>query len=123
MKTAELNSSLRDKTKEEIIDKYIELYKEHEKIKRKLRKYENPHTPQSKDERVISRSNFVSKTGLPVGKNTGYKGATREKKQPTDFISSFDNVCSQCGKRNKAKAVKTKIYEEIPEPQPTKIVK
>ena len=122
MKTAELNSSLRDKTKEEIIDKYIELYKEHEKIKRKLRKYENPHTPPSKDERVISRSNFVSKTGLPVGKNIGYKGATREKKQPTHFENSFDGVCKKCGKHNRPKKILKKTYEEIPEPEPIRIV-
>jgi transposase len=110
------------KDRDRILEDFYELYKEHEKLKRKLRKYENPHTPPSKDERK-SRTNFVSKTGLTVGKRTGYKGATRERKEPTDFISSFDNVCLKCGKINKTKKVKTKIYEEIPEPQPTKIVK
>src|SRR3989338_11640645 len=110
------------KPKDELVEDVVDLIIENEKLKRKLRRYENPHTPPSKDERK-SRTNFVSKTGLAVGKKTGYEGATRERKEPTDFISSFDNVCSQCGKRNKAKEVKTKIYEEIPEPQPTKIVK
>lgn len=111
-----------DMPKEELLDEVVDLFIENEKLKRKLRKYENPHTPPSKDERK-SRTNFVSKTGLPVGKKTGYKGATRRMNVPTDFLSCFDNVCAQCGKHNKAKKVKTKIYEEIPEPQPTKIMK
>jgi len=123
MKTAELNNSLNDKSKEEIIRDYIDLYKEHEKIKRKLRKYENPHTPPSKDERSVkSRSNFVSKTGLAVGKRTGYNGATREVKAPANFIGCFDNNCSQCGRLNNPKEIRHKVYEDIPDPQPTEII-
>ncbi len=121
MSAIQFAESLNKKSKEEIIEEFIELYKEHEKLKKKLRKYENPHTPPSKDERK-SRTNFVSKTGLPVGKRTGYKGRTRQKKEPTHFISSFENVCSQCGKRNKPKEIREKTYEEIPEPQPVKVV-
>ena len=108
----------KDELVEEVVDKVIEL----EKLKKKIRRYENPHTPPSKDERT-SRTNFVSKTGLAVGKRTGYKGATRKRKEPTDFINCFDGVCSQCGKHNRPKQIKEKIYEEIPDPQPTKIVK
>jgi transposase len=122
LKADTFRDKYKDKSKEEILDDMYNNYVELEKLKRKLRRYENPHTPPSKDERK-SRTNFVSLTGLAVGKKTGYKGATRERKEPTDFISSFDNVCSQCGKHNKTKKVKTKIYEEIPEPQPTKIIK
>ena len=91
-------------------------------LRRKLRKYENPHTPPSKDERK-SRTNFVSKTGLRVGKGTGYKGATRERKKPTHFVNCFDDVCSQCGKHSGPSKVKSKTYEEIPDPQPIKVVK
>jgi len=112
------NRKSKDELVEEVVDKIIEI----DKLKRKLRRYENPHTPPSKDERK-SGTNFVSKTGLPVGKKKGYAGATRKIKSPTDFISCFDNVCSQCGKHNKSRKIKTKIYEEIPEPSPIKIVK
>ena len=100
-----LAESLEEKSKKEIIDEFIELYKENQKLKKKLRRYENPHTPPSKDERK-SRTNFVSKTGLAVGKRTGYKGATRKRKKPTDFISCFDGVCSQCGKYNRPIQIK-----------------
>ena len=110
------------KPKDELVEDVVDLIIEIEKLKKKLRRYENPHTPPSKDERK-SMTNFVSKTGLAVGKKTGYNGATRERKEPTDFINVFDQVCSHCGKRNTPKEVKTKIYEEAPEPQPTKIVK
>ena len=117
-----LMDSLEDKSKKELIDEYIELYKEYEKLKKKLRKYENPHTPPSKDERASARCNFVSITGLPVGKKTGYKGATREKKQPTHFINSFEGKCKKCGRHNKPKKIFDKTYEEIPEPQPVKVI-
>ena len=118
----ELSSQHKDKSREEILDELVDKIIEIEKLKKKICRYENPHTPPSKDERK-SRTNFVSQTGLGVGKQIGYKGATRKQKEPTDFINSFDNVCSQCGKHNNPKEIKQKIYEEIPDPQPTKIVK
>ena len=114
----EYNKKSKDELVEDVVDKIIEI----EKLKRKLRRYENPHTPPSKDERK-SRTNFVSKTGLAVGKRTGYTGATRKQKEPTDFINCFDGICSQCGKHNNPVKVKTKIYEETPEPQPIKVIK
>lgn len=118
----ELSSGYEDKSREEILDELIDKIIEIEKLNRKLRRYENPHTPPSKDERE-SRTSFVSKTGLAVGKRTGYKGATRQKKHPTDFISYFDAVCSQCSKQNKPKKIKEKTYEDIPDPQPIKVIK
>ena len=110
------------KEKDELVEDVVDLIIENEKLKKKLRRYENPHTPPSKDERK-SRTNFVSITGLAVGKRTGYKGATRKQKEPNDFINCFEGICSQCGKHNKPTKVKSKIYEEIPEPQPIKIIK
>lgn len=119
----ELCSQYKDKSKEDLLDELIDSKIEIEKLKRKLRKYENPHTPPSKDERTAkARTNFVSKTGLPVGKRTGYKGRTREKKKPTHFINLFQDICSNCGKHNKPKEIREKTYEETPEPQPVKVV-
>ena len=122
IKADSFKDGYKDKSREEILDEMYDNYVELEKLKKKLRRYENPHTPPSKDERAL-KTIFVSKTGLTVGKKTGYKGATREKKQPTDFISCFDDVCSQCGKHNKPLEIKEKIYEEIPDPQPIKTIK
>ena len=122
LKTDSFKDKYKDKSKEEILDEFYEKYVEGEKLKNKLRRYENPHTPSSKDERK-SRTNFVSITGLSVGKKTGYKGATRKQKEPTDFINCFDNICSQCGKHNKPSKITSKIYEDIPDPQPIKVIK
>ncbi len=121
VKAAEIKEEFEDLSKEELLDKLVDEIIENDKLKKKLRRYENPHTPPSKDVR-ISRSNFISITGLSVGKKTGYKGATRDKKKPTDFISCFESICSCCGKRNQPSKIKTKTYEEIPDPQPVKIV-
>jgi len=118
----ELSTGYDDKSREEILDKLIDKIIEIDKLKKKLRRYENPHTPPSKDERK-STSTFISITGLQVGKKTGYKGATRERKKPTDFISCFDDICSQCGEQTRLKEIKEKMYEDIPDPQPTKIIK
>ena len=110
------------KQKDELVEDVVDLILENEKLKRKLRRYENPHTPPSKDNRK-SETSFISQTGLAVGKATGYKGATRKLKEPTDFIELFDNACSQCGKHNIPKNIKSKTFEELPDPQPTKIIK
>jgi transposase len=50
-------------------------------------------------------------------------GATRKKKAPTYFINNFRGICPNCAKTNKPKEIREKIYEEIPEPQPVKVVK
>ena len=73
------------KSKDELVEEVVDTRIELEKLKRKLRRYENPHTPPSKDSRK-SETSFISQTGLAVGKTTGYKGATRKQKKPTDFI-------------------------------------
>ena len=122
IKAAELKKEFEYLSKEELLDRLVNEIIEKEKLKNRLRRYENPHTPPSKDERK-SRTNFVSLTGLPVGKKTGYTGATRKKQEPTDFIHCFDDVCPQCGKHNNPKEIKTKVYEEIPDPQPIQVIK
>jgi transposase len=118
----DLIDEYKKKSKDELVEEAVDTRIELEKLKKKLRRYENPHTPPSKDARK-SRTSFVSKTGLGVGKRTGYKGKTRQQKEVTDFVESFDNVCSQCGDHNIPTEIKSKTFEEIPEPQPTKIIK
>lgn len=120
LKADSFKDGYKDKSKEEILDEMYEKYVELEKLKRKLRRYENPHTPPSKDERK-ARTNFVSKTSLPVGKQTGYKGGTREKKKPRFFVNMFDGKCTKCGKVRKPKKILEKVVEEIAEPQPIRV--
>lgn len=116
----EIKSQYKEKSKKELLDELVDSKIEIEKLKRKLRRYENPHTPPSKEIKK-NRTNFISKTGLGVGKRTGYKGATREKKNPNNFMNCFDGTCSQCGISNKPLEIKKKLFEEIPDPQPINI--
>ena len=96
------------KSKEELVDEWVDLIIENEKLKKKLRRYENPHTPPSKDERK-SRTNFVSKIGLGVGKRTGYKGATEKEKSQlilstalTIFVPNVESITSQQTSRKRS---------------------
>jgi len=116
-----IKQNYEDLSKDELLEEVVDLVIENEKLKKKLRKYENPHTPSSKSEK--RRTSFISKTGLAVGKRRSYKGRTREKKKPTTFLNSFQSLCQKCGRHNKPKEIREKIYEEIPEPQPVKIIK
>ena len=127
-KKMKIPHELKELSKRDLIRLFLaereELKKRIEELERRLAFYENPHTPPSKDGRKNKqRNNFESKTGLPVGKRRGHKGRTREKKKPTGFLNSFQNICTKCRKRNKPKKIKEKIYEEIPEPQPIKVIK
>ncbi len=122
LNTSSFKEKFKDKSKDEILDEMYDQYVENEELKKRLRRYENPHTPPSKEVKK-NRCSFVSQTGLPVGKKTGYKGATREQKEPTEVINSFEAICLQCGKHNVPKEIKEKTYEEIHEPQTTKVVK
>jgi transposase len=122
LKAESFKEKFKKKSKDEILDDMYENYVELEKLKKKLRRYENPHTPPSKEIKK-NRTNFVSKTGLGVGKKKGYKGRTRKKKKPTHFTSNFDHICAKCGGNGKLKKKKSKTYEEIPDPQPIMVIK
>jgi len=122
LKTGSFKDKFKDKSKDEILDEFYEEYVKHEKLKKKLRRYENPHTPPSKEVKK-NRTSFVSKTGLGVGKKKGYKGRTRKKKKPTHFTSNFDNICAKCGRHGVLKEKKSKTYEETPDPQEIMVVK
>lgn len=92
MNKIRLSKSLDDKSKEEIIDKYIELYesfekvkKEKERLEKELHKYKNAHTPSSQ-----RRFEKVQALGLKVGRKKGkkshHKGKTRKKEKPNIVI-------------------------------------
>ena len=53
IKADSFKDGYKDKSREEILDEMYDNYVELEKLKKKLRRYENPHTPPSKDERAL----------------------------------------------------------------------
>ncbi len=79
--TSDFKGKYKDTDKDEVLDEFYELYREHEKLKRKLRKYENPHTPSSKQ-----GFDKPEAQGLPVGRKIGknymHERTTRPKDTP-----------------------------------------
>ncbi|HII14342.1 MAG TPA: hypothetical protein HA360_04685, partial [Nanoarchaeota archaeon] len=48
IRAVDIRKDFEDKSKDELLDDVVDKVLEIEKLKRKLRKYENPHTPSSK---------------------------------------------------------------------------
>jgi len=97
---------------EEVVDKIIEIDKlkeEKEKLEKKLRKYENPHTPSSKKSFAKVEVQGV-KVGRKKGKKSGHKGRTREKYEPTEAVDVTVDFNPKTGNKNIAE---TGYVEEI----------
>jgi hypothetical protein len=90
-------------------------------LKRQLRRYENPHTPSSKDQRVKAKKR-PPKHGRP-GRPSGFKGCTRPQPVPDRTERTELETCPHCAaKLGKPVKVERAIVEEIPEPQPVEAV-
>lgn len=80
MKAIILTKTLEEKSKKEIIQDYIELYKEKEKLERELKKYKNSNTPSSQNKFDNPKAQGFA-VGRKAGKKTGHKGKTRAKEK------------------------------------------
>lgn len=98
-----------DLSKDEILDEVVDKVLEIERLKRKLRKYENPHTPSSKQ-----GFDKPQAEGLTVGRKLGYKsriaGTTRLREEPTQVIDVITNINPATSSKN---IKKTGEYEEF----------
>lgn len=104
----------------------LKLIRENEELKQRisalearLRAYENPHTPSSKQR-------FKQKPREPSGKLGAPKGHPkweREQPEPTETIEHSETECLHC-KHKLGKPIKTyrRVIEELPEPQPIQVV-
>jgi len=81
IKAAELRKEYEDKSKDELLDEVVDKILEIEKLKKKLKKYENPNTPPSKQ-----GFDKPQAKGLPVGRKPGktynHERTTRPKDKP-----------------------------------------
>jgi hypothetical protein len=68
IKANQIREEYEDLPKDEILDELVDKVLEIEKLKRKLRKYENPHTPSSKQ-----GFDKPEAQGIPVGRKAGKK--------------------------------------------------
>lgn len=89
-------------------------------LEAKLARYENPHTPPSKRE---FQPNRTKKSNGKPGRKEGHEGITRKQPEPTHFAKATKEVCPYCSAMlGKPSYTERKIIEEIPEPQPMKII-
>jgi len=96
------------------------LEEENKEIKKILTLFVNPHTPPSKQFFKKKVPQASKKLGAPLG----HTGATRKMPQPTETVKHFLKNCPKCNNLLK-KLIYTeeRIIEEIPEPQPIKVIK
>lgn len=97
------------------------LEKENIKLKRLLLAYENAHTPSSKSKK---KRYPREKSGRGLGAPPGHEKYERAQPEPTETVEHKAELCSGCNKPlGEPFEIKTKTEEEIPEPQPPKIIR
>ena len=108
IRASDVREEYGDLPKEEILDELVDKVLEIEKLKKKLRKYENPHTPSSKQGFDKPHAQGIP-VGRKLGKKSGHEGKTRILDKPTQTIEVIASVNPSNGSRN---IVKTGEYEE-----------
>lgn len=88
-------------------------------LERRLLAYENAHTPPSLSKKKREPRESTGK----LGAETGHEKWIRKQPEPTETIEHKLNACPHCNyKLKKAFKIERRIIEEIPEPQPLKVV-
>ena len=117
-----LQRNISDK-QEKIITSQKELIDRQKKeiagLERRLRAYENPHTPPSKSKIKPPKKESSGKLGAPVG----HPKYDRKEPEPTGSMEYIEETCPDC-KATLGKPIKTERFleEEIPEPQPIEVI-
>ena len=108
------------KENEKLREEKEALEKENKELKKILTAFINPHTPPSKQVFKKRIPQASKKLGAPLG----HKGATRKTPQSTETVKHFLTNCPNCNNFLK-KPLYTEeiIIEEIPEPQPIKVIR
>ena len=94
-------------------------------LEKRLRLYENPHTPPSQrrfKDGGRGRNNSVSsgKRGAPLG----HRGATRETPNPDEVIPVTTDVCPGCGcNPGESRGIETVTIEELPPPCKVRVIR
>lgn len=92
---------LSEKSKEELIDEIIELYKKNEELERELKKYKNPHTPSSSNKHIKPDTlGLKAKQGAKRGAPLGHRGDTLHLPPAEEIIPVLVQECSHCRSEN-----------------------
>ena len=106
------------------LDRLQEVERENERLKQRLRLYENPHTPSSA-KAFSKKTKTVEKTPPPKkrGAPQGHRGATRPTPLPDDVVPVIAPTCEKCGSSQikKLEGCETSIIEDFPPPQQIKV--
>lgn len=91
-----------------------------EALEKRLLAYENAHTPPSLRRHYPIRE---KKEDAKIGAPEGHKGVTRETPTPTESKTLHLDKCPDCHKiLRKPKYIKRRIVEELPAPQPLRVI-
>ncbi len=92
-----ISEDLEKKSKKEIIDEFIELYKEKEKLEKELKKYKNSNTPSSANKHLKKNTQGLrTKKGSKRGAPKNHKGATFEWATSDKIIPVTTDRCGAC---------------------------
>jgi len=95
-----ISRELNKKSKEEIIEEFIELYKEKEKLEKELKKYRNSNTPSSSNKHLKENTEGLkSRKGAKLGAPIGHKGNTLNP-TPDKIINLLAKFCGICNSTN-----------------------
>jgi len=91
-----------------------------EDLERRLLAYENAHTPPSKQMHYPKRE---KKEDAKRGAPKGHKGVTRKTPDPTESKTLQLDACPHCCTAlGKPKYVERRVIEELPDPQPLRVI-
>jgi transposase len=113
---------------EELLERIAALEEENKRLRAKLRWYEGPHTPPSKDQSNAdesSSSDDEDDDGSPrtdggtPGRKPGHDPDYRDAPEPDREVEVTCDCCPECGEGlDESEGVSPRLVEEIPEPQP-----
>ena len=105
---------------DEVRQYILYLEKRIQDLERRLKAYENPHTPSSM-QRFKGRTGGTNPSGKR-GAPPGHHGATRDRPEPDEIIPVTMDQCPQCGSYlGTAIGVESRTIEDLPPPQKIRV--
>ena len=122
----EENQQLREQ-----VEELEELRKENKHLRAKLRWYEGPHTPPSKEQPGDEESSSSDgdeddeqprTDGGTPGRKAGHEPEWRDAPDPDQEIEVTCDCCPECGEQfDESAGVSPRLVEELPDPQPPEV--
>src|SRR6056297_2500166 len=133
-----LSMTSSEPTKEEILERLValeeenqQLRKENKRLRAKIRWYEGPHTPPSKDQSDDGESSSSSgdeddeqprTDGGTPGRKPGHDPEWRSSPDPDEEVEVTCDCCPECGEHfDESVGVSPRFVKEIPDPQPPEV--